>query len=68
MSHLLNAERDRRGVPDLRLIGPVPAFVPRLRGRYHWQIILCGNTLNEFLADITLPQGWILDIDPVGVV
>ena len=68
MSQLLIAERDRRGVPDLRLIGPVPAFVPRLRGHYQWQIILCGTALAGFLTDMTFPHGWIVDIDPVGVI
>ena len=68
MSRLLVDERDRKGIPDLRLIGPVPAFVPRLRGHYQWQIVICGNELSAFLSDIPFPKGWILDIDPLGVV
>jgi len=60
-------ERDARGIRDLSLIGPAPAFIHRLRGRYHWQIILRGSHLPEFLKDIQLPQGWIIDIDPVGL-
>jgi primosomal protein N' (replication factor Y) len=68
MSRLLAAEKSRRGIPDLRLIGPVPAFVPRVRGHYRWQLALCGTDLNDFLADVAFPRGWIVDIDPVGVV
>ena len=68
MSRWLTTERDRKGIPDLRLIGPVPAFVPRLRGHYQWQIVLCGTALASFLTDTTFPQGWVVDIDPVGVV
>jgi primosomal protein N' (replication factor Y) len=68
MSRSLAAEKDRRGMPDLRLIGPVPAFVPRVRGHYRWQLVLCGSGLNDFLTDITFPRGWIVDMDPVGVV
>jgi len=68
MCRLLSAEKDRRGIPDLRLIGPMPAFVPRIRGHYRWQLVLCGVNLNDFLADIAFPRGWILDIDPVGMV
>ena len=60
-------ERDARGVPDLNLIGPAPAFVHRLRGRYHWQIIVRGSELSSFLKNIPLPQGWMIDIDPVGL-
>jgi len=68
MSQLLVTERDRRGIPDLRLIGPVPAFVPRLRGHYRWQIVLCGAAPAELLTDIAFAQGWVVDIDPVGMV
>ncbi|UCH50451.1 MAG: primosomal protein N' [Chloroflexota bacterium] len=68
MLHLLAAEKDRRGVPNLRFIGPVPSFVPRVRGHYRWQLVICGADLDDFLADILFPQGWVVDIDPVGVV
>jgi primosomal protein N' (replication factor Y) len=68
MANLLIEEKKRRGLPDSRLIGPAPAFVPRLRGRYRWQLVLCGSNLDEFLGDIPLPRGWIVDIDPVSMV
>jgi len=68
MSRFLAAEKDRRGMPDLRLIGPVPAFVPRVRGHYRWQLVLCGASLNDFLMDVAFPRGWVVDMDPVGVV
>jgi primosomal protein N' (replication factor Y) len=31
-----------RGIVDVSLIGPAPAFIPRLRGRYRWQLLLKG--------------------------
>jgi primosomal protein N' (replication factor Y) len=68
MGRLLRVEKDRRGVPDLRLIGPIPAFVPRLRGHYRWQLVLCGTDLDDFLTDVAFPRGWVVDIDPVGMV
>ncbi|MCJ7514418.1 MAG: primosomal protein N' [Dehalococcoidia bacterium] len=68
MSRLLRVERDRRGLPDIRFIGPMPAYVPRLRGRYRWQLVLCGANLDDFLSDIAFPRGWVVDIDPVGMV
>lgn len=68
MSRLLAAEKDRRGMPDLRLIGPVPAFVPRVRGHYRWQLVLCGTGLDDFLTGIAFPRGWVVDMDPVGMV
>ena len=57
-----------RGIAGLSLIGPAPAFVQRLRGRYRWQIVLRGTDLSSFLAGISLPKGWTVDIDPVGLV
>jgi primosomal protein N' (replication factor Y) len=67
MEKVLNTERDRQGIPYLRIIGPVPAYIPRVRGRYQWQMALCGQKLSSFLSDITFPQGWIVDIDPISV-
>ncbi len=68
VSRLITVERDRRGIPDLRLIGPAPAFVPRLRGRYQWHMFLCGAEPVDILSDVHLPYGWVVDVDPVGVV
>ncbi|MFH1003380.1 MAG: primosomal protein N', partial [Chloroflexota bacterium] len=68
VKQLIIQERDSRGIADLSLIGPAPAFVPRLHGRYRWQLILRGSRLSPFLALIPLPQGWTVDIDPVGLV
>jgi primosomal protein N' (replication factor Y) len=63
----LTAERDQRGLPDLDVLGPGPAFVPRLRGRWRWQIIVRGHDPTELLAEISFPRGWTVDIDPVSL-
>ena len=68
MKRLLIAERDSKGVADLSIIGPAPAFIHRLRGRFRWQIILRGSELSAFLSQIPVPQGWTVDIDPVSLV
>jgi primosomal protein N' (replication factor Y) len=67
MERRILEERDARGIADLSLIGPAPAFIHRLRGRFRWQIILRGSELSDFLAQIPVPQGWTVDIDPVGL-
>ncbi|HEY51244.1 MAG TPA: primosomal protein N' [Dehalococcoidia bacterium] len=67
MRNILTLERDARGISALNLIGPAPAFIHRLRGRYRWQIILRGTELSSFLSQITFPQGWAIDIDPVSL-
>ncbi len=67
MKRLLIAERDSTGVANLSLIGPAPAFIHRLRGRFRWQLILRGAELSAFLSQIIIPQGWTIDIDPVSL-
>ncbi len=67
MQRLLIEERDARGTADLSLIGPAPAFIHRLRGRFRWQLILRGVELSSFLSPIPIPQGWTVDIDPVDL-
>jgi primosomal protein N' (replication factor Y) len=68
MGKLILREKESKGIADLNLIGPVPAFASRVRGRYRWQIILRGSDPAQALSEITLPQGWTVDVDPVGVV
>ncbi len=68
MKRLLVGERDSRGIADLSLVGPAPASIHRLRGRFRWQIILRGAELSAFLSTIPVPRGWTIDIDPVGLV
>ena len=68
MRDLLTEERDARGIGDLSFIGPAPAFIHRLRGRFRWQLIIRGSELSTFLSPIAIPQGWTIDIDPVSLV
>ncbi|MFC1915798.1 primosomal protein N' [Chloroflexota bacterium] len=60
-------ERDAKGIDDLSLIGPAPAFIHRLRGRFRWQLILRGSRLTDFLSQIIFSQGWTIDIDPASL-
>jgi len=68
MKRLLIQEIESQGIADIELIGPAPAFIHRLRGRFRWQLILRGSDLSRFLYPIAFPQGWTVDIDPVGLV
>ncbi len=63
----LEIESQAQGIAGLNFIGPAPAFIHRLRGSYRWQIIICGPNPSLLLAVVTLPRGWSLDIDPVGL-
>jgi len=67
MKRLLIEEIESRGIDDLGIIGPAPAFIHKLRGRFRWQLILRGSDPSAFLSLIPIPQGWTIDIDPVGL-
>ncbi|MBA7711109.1 Primosomal protein N' [subsurface metagenome] len=67
MKRRLTGEIESRGIDNLSLIGPAPAFIHRLRGRFRWQIILRGAEPTTFLSPIPIPPGWVVDIDPLGL-
>jgi Primosomal protein N'' (replication factor Y) - superfamily II helicase len=64
MSRLILKEKESKGIADLSLIGPVPAFASRVRGRYRWQIILRGSEPAQVLSGITFPRAglWMLTL------
>jgi primosomal protein N' (replication factor Y) len=63
--HQQLAEKEDAAGVDVDLIGPSPMFFGRLRGRYRWQIVLRGAAPAALLSDLTLPQGWVVDVDPI---
>jgi primosomal protein N' (replication factor Y) (superfamily II helicase) len=38
-----------------------------MRGRHRWQILLRGVDPSELLREISFPQGWTVDVDPVSL-
>ena len=67
MVRLLREERDSQGLANTALIGPVPAYAQRVRGRYRWQVIIRSPDPVSIIAHTPIPQGWTVDIDPVGL-
>ena len=63
MSRRLARHARSRGVA-IDLLGPTPAFAGRIRGRYQWQVILRGETIEPLLDDLPRRPGWTVDIDP----
>lgn len=63
----LRDERDRRGIPSTELIGPAPAFMERLKGRWRWQLIVRAPDPVELLRAVEFPRGWRIDIDPASL-
>ena len=56
---------DRLGLPDTDIVGPAPGLTERLRGKYHWQMIVRGPDLHRLLRVVDA-AGWDIDIDPVS--
>ena len=55
----------KEGIEGIRVMGPSPAFIHRLRGEYRWQVTLKGDGLER--ARHLAPRGrdWSYDVDPV---
>ena len=67
VSEGLRRERDSWGYSDVEVLGPMPAYPARVRGHYRWQFHLRGPNPRTLLDGLTLPRGWLVDVDPVGL-
>ncbi len=56
---------DRLSLERTDIVGPAPALMERLRGKYRWQMFARGPDLHPLLRVIDAP-GWEIDIDPVS--
>jgi primosomal protein N' (replication factor Y) len=56
---------DRLALPDTDIVGPTPALMEHLRGKYHWQMIVRGPDLHRLLRVVDA-TGWHIDTDPVS--
>jgi primosomal protein N' (replication factor Y) (superfamily II helicase) len=51
-------------VEGIRVMGPAPAFIHRLRGEYRWQVTLKGDGLERARHLAPRGRGWSYDVDP----
>lgn len=63
----LLARQVRRSPHQSGVIGPAPAYFPRRNNRYRWQMLARTLAPRELLADLDVPRGFIVDVDPVSV-
>jgi primosomal protein N' (replication factor Y) len=54
----------REGIEGIRVMGPAPAFIHRLRGEYRWQVTLKGDGLQRARHLAPRGKGWSYDVDP----
>jgi primosomal protein N' len=57
----------QRGLPGVTIIEAAPPHIPKWHGRYRWQITVRSPEPVELLRDVSLPEGWVLDIDPASL-
>jgi primosomal protein N' (replication factor Y) len=55
------------GMPGVDVRGPSPPSIPRLRGRFRWQLLLFAQDPAAVLRGVELSAAWAVDIDPVVV-
>lgn len=55
----------RLGLEQTDIVGPAPAVMERLNGKYRWQMIARGPDIHPLLRVLDTP-GWDVDIDPVS--
>ena len=55
----------KEGIEGIRVMGPSPAFIHRLRGEYRWQITMKGKDLERARHLAPRGKGWSYDVDPV---
>jgi len=67
--------KDLNDINIVDILGPTPAFLPKIAGKFRWQISLKVKNVDEgqFLKTIQTVKGltknqWIIDIDATGVI
>jgi primosomal protein N' (replication factor Y) len=64
---LIMRRAEKHNMAGVSVIGPSPAFVFRVRGKYRWQLFIRSSDPVQILSGVTLSPGWTVDIDPMEV-
>ncbi len=65
LSERINEEIERLALEDTDIVGPAPALLGRIKGKYRWQMVVRGPDLHPLMRMLDAP-GWQIDIDPVS--
>ncbi|MFN3974358.1 MAG: primosomal protein N' [Dehalococcoidia bacterium] len=68
LASALQEARASRGLSEVDIVGPAPAYPPLEKGHHRWQIIVRSPDPIALLRDIPIPQGWSVDINPASLV
>jgi primosomal protein N' (replication factor Y) len=55
------------GMDRIDIIGPAPAYPPRNKQGWQWQLLLRGDNPHLLLNKIIMPPKWSIDVDPMTV-
>ncbi len=64
----LRLARDTAGRAEPDILGPTPAYIPRIRGEYRYQVLLRGRAPSKLLDGVRLGEHWHVDIDPASLI
>lgn len=64
----LRLARDTAGRAEPDILGPTPAYIPRIRGEYRYQVLLRGRAPSRLLEGIRLGDSWQVDVDPASLI
>ena len=64
-------ERKKINISQCELIGPNPAFIPKIRNQFYWQLILKIKKNNQMIKNLTypfIPSSFTVDVNPESLV
>ena len=67
MAVLLRRAARQWDIRRVDVVGPAPAYPPRLRRGWRWQLLLRGDNPRLLLDKVATPPNWMVDVDPMTV-
>ena len=64
LAERIHGALERLSLPDAAVIGPAPAFMERVRGRFRWHVLVRAPDVHPLLDALGPLPGWTVDIDP----
>ena len=53
-------------ISHVDVVGPAPAYPPRVRGLWRWHLLLRGDNPRLLLDKVLVPPNWLVDVDPLA--
>lgn len=69
LSAKILAQKLKKDMPELNILGPTPAFIKKIKNLYIYQILIKINyddTKNKQKLNEIISNEWIIDVDPIS--